>query len=198
MASFDINNALKIEVLRNFKKLPREIQMQYFATYLRLEGLAGWKRGLHGSGIGGGLTKIERSDAFIQFLIEEGFGIKSGKFDIIAHNYENNNNDIFDLKVYMANFNMTNLSAIAGGAVALFWSAVGWKNEWRWVPMIGGTLSIGLGLADAFGIMEQLKSKFSSNYANTAVVGGYAVTANNLPFDPNNYYLPPRDRSIAP
>ena len=73
------------------------------------------------------------------------------------------------------------------------------KEPWATLGIIGGGLVASLGVLDATGMLSPLLQKFglpgdsSSGYA-----GSYAVTANNLPFDPNNYYLPPRDRSIAP
>ena len=42
-------------------------------------------------------------------------------------------------------------------------------------------------------LMNKVKGLTGSNYA-----GAYAVDLRQLPYDPNNYYLPPRDSSILP
>jgi hypothetical protein len=84
-------------------------------------------------------------------------------------------------------FNPQNIMLIVGGAVSLFWAQVGWKSGWNIIPTLGGLIGIGAGLADATGILPTV-SKTTSNYA-----ASYNTT---LPYDPNNYYLPPRDSSI--
>lgn len=98
--------------------------------------------------------------------------------------------------------NITNASMILGGLGSLFWGYVGWKKGWNILPIAGGSISLGLGLLDATEIitiqdignkLKSLSSGSSSNY-----VGAYQADLRQLPYDPNNFYLPPRDRSILP
>lgn len=87
------------------------------------------------------------------------------------------------------NINAINTLMVLGGTTM---AVLGSKS--LLLGRIGPFLAIGLGLADMTGIFtfdqiaNQLKGIIpSSNYA-----GAYAVDLRQLPYDPNNYYLPPR------
>lgn len=95
--------------------------------------------------------------------------------------------------------NTTSIALILGGLGSIFWGLVGWKSGWNILPLTGGSISLGLGLLDATDIVKLHeignKLKGSSGYASA---GAYQVDMRNLPYDPNNFYFAPRDRSILP
>lgn len=64
----------------------------------------------------------------------------------------------------MAGLNLQNIMLIGGGLVSLFWARVGWKKGWNIIPTIGGIAAIGLGAADATGIVDFIKNKKQSGY----------------------------------
>ena len=99
------------------------------------------------------------------------------------------------------NINQKNGLWLGGGLLAYFLS--GKLGPLKGIAKIGGLAAAAIGAADVMGVfsISQLPivgSMFGAWERPYGTVGGYNVTAQNLPFDPNNYYLPPRDASISP
>ncbi len=92
------------------------------------------------------------------------------------------------------NINQQNGIFVGGGLIAYLFS--GKLGPLKTVAQLGGLAAAGLGVADILGIF-----KISQVPVIGGLVGGsnfaaqaYAATT----YDPNNFYLPPRDASIAP
>lgn len=98
----------------------------------------------------------------------------------------------------MPEFNMdqTSLMLLGGGAFAMISSTITKKEPFATLGIIGGGIIMALGALNATGTLQPLLQQFGVSKSN--YVGAYAVDLRNLPYDPNNYYLPPRDTSILP
>lgn len=100
------------------------------------------------------------------------------------------------------NINQQNMIWAGGGLLAYMFGGKLPLGPLKGLVKIGGIAAAGLGVADILGIFSlsqitsQLPSLSSLTGANYGAWerphGSYAVDVTNLPYDPNNYYLPPR------
>jgi len=87
---------------------------------------------------------------------------------------------------------------LGGGILAYLIS--GKLGPLKGIVKLGGLAAAALGAADVIGIFKisQLPIVGSGYGAWERPYGAYAVDLRQLPYDPNNFYLPPRDTSIQP
>ena len=86
-----------------------------------------------------------------------------------------------------------------GGGILAYLLA-GKLGPLKGIAKLGGIAAAGLGIADVLGIFKISQLPIvGSNFGEwERDVGAYAVDLRQLPYDPNNYYTPPRDSSIMP
>lgn len=87
----------------------------------------------------------------------------------------------------MVNINQKNMIWAGGGLLAFMLS--GKLGPLKTIAKIGGLAAAGVGVADMLGIFS---------ISQVPILGAYATDNTMLMYDPNNYYLPPRDSSIMP
>jgi len=97
------------------------------------------------------------------------------------------------------NLNQQNGMFLGGGILAYL--LAGKLGPLKGIVKLGGIAATALGAADVLGIFKISQLPIvGSMYGGweRSDVGAYAVDLRQLPYDPNNYYTPPRDASIIP
>ncbi len=179
MVKADFDDAIKIELIRRFKQLSRQKQNTLLRGFLGAQASEGWRTGTTRS-------EIEQSNDFIGYL-ERLFGIRGGNFQTNIDILPFSNNKIL-------NINQQNMIWTGGGLLAFMISDK--LGPIKSIAKLGGLAAAAIGVADIMGI-------FSINQLPIPKFGGYGawerphgsynvVSLNQLPYDPNNYYLPPR------